>query len=65
MKMYQHLRYQFYITRTTMKYIFMIYAIDIARINMFVLIHGQTLQNLTLTKKYMQHILGLRKYYFL
>jgi hypothetical protein len=48
-----------------MKYIFMIYAIDIARINMFVLIHGQTLQNLTLTKKYMQHILGLRKYYFL
>jgi hypothetical protein len=55
---YQHLQYQTYITRTTMKYIFMIYTLDISSADMFHFIHDQNLQSLTLTKNYMQHIFG-------
>jgi hypothetical protein len=45
-----------------MKYIFMMYASDIARINIFVLTHDKTIQCLTLTKNYMQTIFGQREY---
>jgi hypothetical protein len=46
-----HLQYQTYITRTTIKYIFIMCELEIARINMFVFVRGQTLQSLSLTKK--------------
>jgi hypothetical protein len=36
-------------------------TLDIAGIGIFVFIHDQTLQSLTLTKNYMQHILGQRE----
>jgi hypothetical protein len=39
-----------------MKYIFMMYALDIARMSMFTFIHDQTLQSLTWAKNYMQLI---------
>jgi hypothetical protein len=44
-------KYQICITRTTVKYIFMIYVLDIITIEIFVFIHGHALQNLSLTKK--------------
>jgi hypothetical protein len=63
MKKYQHLRYQTYIMRTTLKYIFMMYGLDIVRINIFVFVRSQTLESLTLIKNYNQHILGRMEYH--
>jgi hypothetical protein len=53
-KRYKHLQYKIDIIKIIIKYIFILYAYDIIKFDMFTNMLGQTLSSLTLTKPRIQ-----------